>query len=98
MTLRITCIGRSGAVAENPLLSLTHFHWLEDGTELSGMFTSEEMFLFLKNGGDAYVWDKFWKKHSLKPGMTAVGERFIFTGGLNFLEDELLKQPLCANE
>lgn len=51
------CRGPIQEHPENPLAGISHFHWEEDFTNYTAVYTRDEMFNFLKNGNEAYITD-----------------------------------------
>ncbi len=96
MTLRIVRIHREAAPADNPLLTISHFHWIEDGTEQTGMLEREDLHRFLQHGGDVYVLDRQWRRQRLLPGVTPDGRGYVktFADG-DPAADPLLGLPEC---
>ena len=55
MAVRITCINKSNGFHENPYTAITDLGWLNPNTGENGRNTREQMYDWIKSGGQAYV-------------------------------------------
>lgn len=97
MSIRITCINKSGGYHQDPHHAISHLGWVEDGTGKTGKNTRLEIYQWLKTGGGvAYVQDGRGNKAYVYPSENANGTQFVQTYADNVWTDNLLALPECA--
>lgn len=97
MSIRITCINKSGGYHEDQHHAISHLAWVEDGTGKTGKNTRLEIYRWLKNdNGVAYVQDWRGNKAYLYPRENAHGTQFVQTYADNVWTDNLLALPECG--
>jgi hypothetical protein len=98
MTIRITCINKSGGYQADPHHAISNLGWVEDGTGKVGKNTRLEIYDWIKNqGGDAYVLDSRSNRAQVGPRENASGTRFLQTYADQVWTDNLLALPECKN-
>jgi len=98
MAIRVTCITKDAAEPGYPHTGITTFGWIEDDTREQGIYTREEMYLWLVNGGHAYIWESQEKKVYLIAMQTETGIRYVRTTDDAQEEDDLLYLPICNTD
>ena len=98
MSIRITCITKDMAEPGYPHTAISTFGWIEDETREQGIYTREEMYLWLVNGGHAYICEPQQKKVYLVAMQTETGNRYVRTTRDDQEEDDLLYLPLCNTD
>ena len=98
MAIRVTCITKDASEPGYPHTGITTFGWVEDETREQGIYTREEMYLWLVNGGHAYIWEPWEKKIYLIAMQTETGIRYVRTTDDQQEEDDLLYLPLCNTD
>ncbi len=94
MSVKITCINKSGGHHEDPHHAISHLAWIEDGTGKTGKSTRLEVYDWLKNHqGKAYVEDRRGNKAYLYPRETTRGTQFVQTYADKIWTDNLLALP-----
>ncbi len=97
MSIRITCINKSGGYHQDPHHAISHLGWVEDGTGKTGKNTRLEIYDWLKNNnGVAYVQDRRGNKAYLYPRENAQGTQFVQTYADNIWTDNLLALSECS--
>ena len=98
MAIRITCVIMDRQEHTNPYLGIKGFSWLEDGTVEKGTYSRLEMYLWLVNGGHAYVQNTHGHKTYLVATQTDQGIRYVRSTEDHIDTDDLLAVPLCSPE
>jgi hypothetical protein len=94
MAFRITCVNKAGGQHENPYVAISDLGWENDQTRATGRSTREQMYDFVKGGGDAYVQSGGWKAQ-LITAISPRGTKYVKTVPDNTVSDNLLKLPEC---
>jgi len=95
MILTITCIKKAGGQHENELTAISHLGWVEQATGKAGIYTRNEMYQFIKSGGQAFVEDFFGNKAKLMTAETSHGTKYVKTYPDQVTSDNLLKLKDC---
>lgn len=97
MSVRITCINKSGGYHQDPHHAISNLGWTNDGTGKTGKSTRLEMYNWLKNDkGVAYVQDWQGNKAYLYPRENSHGTQFVQTYADGVWTDNLLALPECG--
>jgi hypothetical protein len=94
MAVRITCINKSNGFHENPYTAITDLGWVNPNTGETGRNTREQMYDWIKSGGQAYV----QSGAATAEVITAVsphGTKYVKTRADSTDRDNLLKLPEC---
>ena len=95
MSVRITCINKDYGHHYDPHEAIMDLGWIEDGTEKVDKSTRLQMVAFVKNGGFAYVKDRFGNKAKLIAKTSQVGNEFVKTVADGKETDNLLELSEC---
>jgi hypothetical protein len=96
MTVRITCINKSGGYHADPHHAIERLGWVEDGTGATGNSTRLEMYDWIKNkNGQAYVRDSRGNTAMVGTREHANGTRYLQTYSDRIWTDNLLALPEC---
>ena len=95
MSIKITCIKKSGGNHENPYAAIELLGWINEQTNATGQSTREVIYDWIKEGGTAYVLDKFGNKAYLITAISSHGTKYVKTEPDNTTTDNLLKLPEC---
>lgn len=96
MAFQITCINKDSGNHENPHTAISRLGWVEDGGQgRSGYSSREEMYDFVKNGGRAYVKDRYGDIAYLIAAVTAWGTKYVKTIADETKADNLLSLGEC---
>jgi hypothetical protein len=95
MPIKIICTKKAPAESENPYVAISHFSWIQDGSNTKGMSTRLELCAFVQNGNVAYISDAAGNQTKLKCALTAGGEIYVKSVKGDETSDELLKLPDC---
>jgi hypothetical protein len=97
MSVRITCINKSGGYHQDPHHAISDLGWIEDGTGKTGKSTRLQIYNWLKNdNGVAYVQDWRGNKAYLYPRENAHGTQFVQTQADGVWTDNMLALPECG--
>jgi uncharacterized protein DUF3892 len=97
MSIRITCIDKSGGYHQDQHHAISNLGWTNDGTGNTGKSTRLEMYNWLKNDkGVAYVQDWQGNKAYLYPRENSHGTQFVQTYADGVWTDNLLALPECG--
>ncbi len=96
MAIRITYIRRESADPQYPHSCIDAFWWVEDSTQEQGVYSREEMYLWLVYGGHAYVQDRTGRKTYLIAMQTDGGRRYVSSTAGESDPDDLMALPECA--
>ena len=81
MTVKIVSKGDVVSHAENPQAGIGHFHWSEDHTPFTGVYSRDELYKFIKQGNEAYIMDPTDKTSKariyLTPAKTKSGACYV---------------------
>jgi hypothetical protein len=93
MSCRITGIRKSGG-ADNPHEAISHYRWVDEQTNQTGITTRTEMVAYIDRGGTAYVRDNLGTVNCYV-NTSRAGTRFLQTYSDNRWTDNLLDLPEC---
>ncbi len=71
-------------------------NWLDEADQKSGTSSREEMYNFVKDGGEAYVKDAAGNKAKLIARTTDTGTKYVKTVADDVKSDNLLKIKECS--
>lgn len=95
MSVRITCINKSGGYHDDPHNAIERVGWIEDGTK-TGNSTRLEMYAWIKfQKGVAFVVDAKGNKAYVGPRENARGTKYLQTYADQVWTDNLLALPEC---
>ncbi len=96
MSIKITCISKSGGFHENPHTAIEKLGWINEQTGSSGNSTRLQIYdWILKEGGIAYVYDSYGNRAKLTTSISVNGTKFVKSISDNVTSDNLLKMPEC---
>ena len=96
MSVRITCINKSGGYHEDPHEAISHLGWINESTGEKGKCTRLEMYDWIKNkNGVAYVKDGVGEKAYLTTVINSYGTKYVKTIPDRTKSDNLLYLPEC---
>jgi hypothetical protein len=96
MSIRITCINKSGGFHQDAHHAISDLGWVEDGTGKHGRSTRLEVYEWLKyRNGVAYVRDTRGHQTAVLPREHANGTEFVQTVADRIWSDNLLALPEC---
>jgi hypothetical protein len=93
MSVRITCINKSGGHHENPHEAISHYGWIENGQ--SKKTDRQTMVNWVKQGNTAYVQDSYGNQANCQVRTSSHGTEFLQTYADNKPTDNLLSLPEC---
>ena len=73
MAVRITCINKEHGYHDDPHVAIENLGWTDEATGKQGKSTRLEIYNWLKEGGEAYVKDRF----GFKPLVVAETDEFV---------------------
>jgi hypothetical protein len=98
LTIRITCINKSGGYHADPHHAIQHLGWVEDGTAKAGNNTRLEVYDWIKDQkGSAYVLDFRRNKAYVGTRENAHGTKYLQTYADQVWTDNLLALPECGS-
>jgi Protein of unknown function (DUF3892) len=97
MSIRITCINKANGHHEDPHVAIEYLGWANETNGNQGKSTRLEIYNWLKEGGQAYVKDRFGNKAYLVPKVSWSGNPFVQTVADNTPTDNLLQLPECVH-
>jgi hypothetical protein len=96
MSIRVTCINKSGGYHEDPHHAISNLGWTEDGTGKTGRSTRLEIYEWIKNkNGVAYVLDARGNKAYVRTRENQHGTKYLQTYADQVWTDNLLALPEC---
>ena len=96
MSIRITCVNKSGGYHADPHHAITHLGWKNEQTGATGKSTREDIYDWIKDkNGMAYVVDVFGNQAYVGTRVNAHGTRFVQTYADRVWTDNLLSLPEC---
>ena len=95
MSVRVTCINKSGGYHENPHEAISSFGWINESTNATGRSDREAMWKFVNDGGDAYVRDAKGNVAKLIAKTNSRGTHYLQTVSDGKPSDNLLALPEC---
>lgn len=96
MSIRITCINKSGGYHENPHEAITHYGWKNESTGKTGKNDRHSMVKWVKEGGVAYVADNLGNKAYCFVNKSRNGTEFLQTQADGRPTNNLLQLPECV--
>ena len=94
MTIRITCINKSGGDHDNPHAAVSHYGWLDDDGK-RGKMTRPQAVNWVEKGNGAYVEDSYGNKVYCYVRTSVNGVKFLQTRSNDRDTDNLLELPEC---
>ena len=96
MSIRITCINKSGGYHADPHHAISHLGWVGDGTGKTGKNTRVEIYNWIKDqNGTAYVLDSRGNKALVGTREHSNGTKYLQTYADQVWTDNLLALPEC---
>lgn len=97
MSIRITCITKAGGDHENPYVAISRLGWVNLLNPAEKKFsTREQMYDYVKNGNEAWVYDKSGNsKAKLICATSPKGTRYVKTEPDSTPKDNLLEIGEC---
>ena len=97
MSVRITCINKSGGYHADPHHAITHLGWVNEETNETGKSTRLEVYDWIKNrGGRAYVRDAYGNVALVGTMENQHGTKFVQTFADRVWTNNLLTLPECV--
>ena len=93
MAIRVTCITKEASEPGYPHTGICTLGWVEDDTLECGIYSRIEMYLWLVNGGHAYIQAPSGHKKYLIAMQTDKGTHYVRTTRDAEPEDDLLNLP-----
>ena len=94
MSIRITCIKKSGGYHDDPHEAISTLGWVDEQTGQSARSTREQMYDWVKSGGQAVVVNGTTRVQVVT-AESSRGTRFVKTKPDYTVRDNLLKLPEC---
>jgi hypothetical protein len=95
MAIRITCINKEHGYHQDPHHAIENLGWINEENNKTGKNTRLEIYNWLKDGGTAYVTDRYNNRAYVYPRENANGTKFVQTRADNVWTDNLLSLPEC---
>ena len=96
MSVRVTCITKSGGDHENPHAAISDLGWVNEETSNRGSSTRLQMYDWIKNkSGVAYVRDARGNQVVVGAAETTRGTKYVRTHADGIWTDNLLALPEC---
>lgn len=96
MSVRITCITKSGGYHDDPHSAITTLGWTNENSNARGSSTRLELYDWIKNqSGYAYVRDNAGNQIRVGTAETAQGTKYVRTYSDGIWTDNLLALPEC---
>lgn len=95
MSVRITCINKSGGYHENPHEAISVFGWINEENQQSGKSDRETMWQWVTTGGIAYVRDSYGNTAQVQAKTNSRGTHYLQTVADRTPTDNLLSLPEC---
>jgi hypothetical protein len=95
MSVRITCIKKSGGYHENPYEAISTFGWTNEQTGESNSTDREQMWKWVTEGGEAYVRDAYGNVAWVRAKTNSRGTHFLQTEADGKPSDNLLHLNEC---
>lgn len=97
MSVRITCIKKSGGYHQNPYTAIETLGWINEADNDTGRTDRIAMYDWIKDkGGVAYVTDYLGNKANLITAVSASGTKYVKTVADETKTDNLLQLPECV--
>ncbi len=95
MTVRITCINKSGGYHDNPHEAVSHYGWINEYSRETGKTDRQTMVKWINDGGTAYVVDRAGHKVFCYVNRSKNGTEFLQTQADGRFTNNLLELPEC---
>jgi hypothetical protein len=95
MSIRITCIQKSGGYHADPHHAITSLGWTNEQTGAIDRSTRENMYDWVKKGGVAVVRDAYGHVAQVRAREHVNGTHFVQTYADGIFTDNLLALPEC---
>ena len=97
MSIRITCINKSGGFHADPHHAIESLDWVNEQSGATGKSSRADVYDWLKNrGGTAYVRDPRGNSAQVVPREHTNGTRFVQTVADGVWTDNLVALPECS--
>jgi hypothetical protein len=93
--VQITCIKKDSGNHENRHAAISILGWRDVSTNQTGRSTRIEIYDFIKQGGRAYVADRYGDVAYLMTAITSRGTKYVKTVADETKADNLLMLPEC---
>jgi hypothetical protein len=94
MSIRITCIKKSGGYHEDPHEAISSVGWVDEQQGSRGNWSREQIYQWIKSGGQAFVAFGAVRAQVIT-AETSRGTKFVKTKADNTVRDNLLSLPEC---
>lgn len=95
MSIRITCINKSGGFHADPHHAIQNLGWVNEDTKATGKNTRLEIYNWIKKGGHAYVRDSRANVATVDTREHFNGTKYVQTRADGVFTDNLLALPEC---
>ena len=97
MSIRITCIAKASGDHENPYVAILKLKWENlNFSNDRGIYTREEMYEYVKNGGEAWVYDRSGNSRAKLIALISLRvTKYVKTEADFTTNDNLLKLKEC---
>jgi hypothetical protein len=97
MSVRITCIKKSGGYHQNPYTAIESLGWINEQTNATGNSDRLTIYNWIKDeGGVAYVTDYLGNKAYLTTAISSTGTKYVKTVADETKTDNLLQLKECS--
>lgn len=94
MAIRITCIRKSGGYHSDPHHAISSLNWINEADYTTGAIARDDLYDWIKRGGQAYVVDSRGNKAFVGTGEHGL-TKFVRTYADGVWTDNLLALPEC---
>jgi hypothetical protein len=95
MSIRITCIEKDSGNHENPHVAISFLGWTNEANSNSGRTSRDDMYDWVRGGGEAYVRDSAGDVAYLIAEISPRGTKYVKTKPDRTKQDNLLKLKEC---
>lgn len=95
MSIKITCINKSGGDHEDPHHAISDLGWTNEQSGEQGKSTRLAVYDWIKQGGVAYVYDGKGNKAQVRTREHKNGTKYLQTYADGVWTDNLLARPEC---
>lgn len=95
MSIRIICINKDNGNHDNQNLAITYLGWINEANQEKGTSSRLTIYQWIKDGGYAYVVDKYGNKVKVITAETDKGTKYVKTEADNTTTNNLLSLPEC---
>jgi Protein of unknown function (DUF3892) len=95
MSIRITCITKSGGYHADPHHAIERLSWVNEQTGATGNSTRLEIYEWIKKGGQAWVIDRRGNRAQVLTRENVHGTKYLQTYADGVFSDNLLALPEC---